>query len=205
MIHVDIKPEPSNFDKLVRIPGQAFIHDCPKPTRNQWEKKKFWKNISKELHTSYNGVCSYSCHWIAYDTGWKTVEHFLPKDLYPKFAYEWSNYRLVCGILNSRKGTRNILDPFLVQDGWFIIKFPSLLVVPAPDLNINLYNQIEETCRILGLNDEDTCMKTRSKYIEDYCKNRVNFEHLCQEAPFLAAELARQNLIEGIKNIMIYV
>ena len=35
-----------------------------------------------------------------------------------------SNYRLVCGTLNSRKGTFEVLDPFMIEDGWFEIDFP---------------------------------------------------------------------------------
>lgn len=204
MIHIDVKPEPAKFNESVRGPGQEFIRQHPRPTDKQWSKNNYWKHVAKELHSAYEGICAYSCHWISYDTGWRTVEHFLPKSQYPEFAYDWNNYRLVCGVLNSRKGTRRILDPFLVENGWFIIRFPSLLVVPAPELDTNLQAKVKETCGILGLNDEDTCMKTRSKYVEDYCRGRINFDHLRQEAPFLATELERQGLVERIKEIMIY-
>ena len=66
---------------------------------------------------------------MAPDTGWKTVEHFKPKDLHPGLAYDWDNYRLVCGLLNSRKRVNEtILDPFEIEDGWFLLHFPSLQV-----------------------------------------------------------------------------
>ena len=130
MIHVDPQPEPPTFDQLVRQPGRKFLKSCPNPKGNQW--RAYWRKIARDLHTAYSGICAYSCHFIQYDTGWRTVEHFKPKDDYKSDAYEWGNYRLVCGVLNGRKGKGEVLDPFRVHNGWFIMDFPSLLVKPAP-------------------------------------------------------------------------
>ena len=47
-------------------------------------------------------------------------------------------------------------------------------------------------------------MSSRQQYIEDYCKAEITFDYLSRYAPFIASELQRQNLIEEIKNIMIY-
>jgi hypothetical protein len=204
MIHVDLKDEPEKFEARVRKCGRRFLARCPNPTSRQWRDHAYWTEVGKELHSVYGGICAYSCHWIAYDTGWRTVEHYLPKDINPDLAYEWNNYRLVCGVLNGRKGTRQVLDPFLVQNGWFIIDFPSLLVLPSRELGNELYEQVVRTCEILGLNDEDTCMKSRAKYVEDYCKYKITFDHLACEAPFIAQELERQGLVETIREIMIY-
>jgi len=119
-------------------------------------------------------------------------------------AYEWLNYRLVCGVLNRKKGIMAIADPFEIENGWFTIDFPSLLVRPSQQLDDALHREVLQTIDILGLNNEDTCMKTRSKYIEDYCKERVDYSHLQNEAPFLANELHRQSLLQNIREIMIY-
>lgn len=204
MIHVDLRPEPDHFDIAVRKPGNVFLAKTPQPTSTEWKQHAYWTKISQALHDSYTGICAYTCHWIAYDTGGLTVEHFLPKSKHPRKAYEWDNYRLVCSRLNGRRGTsEKILDPFSIQNGWFTLEFPSLLVKPGIGLAADLIEQIYETCRILKLNDESTCKRSRMKYVANYCAGRIDFQHLESEAPFIAQELARQNLKEKIKEMWI--
>jgi hypothetical protein len=204
MIRVALQPEPIHFNDRVRQRGLRFLARTPHPTQKQWGSHNYWTEVGTELYSSYNGICAYSCHWIAPDTGWKTTEHFLPKSRHPALAYEWSNYRLVAGVLNGRKSDHDVLDPFVIEKDWFIMKFPALLVAPNSILNVDLRNQIRNTIDILGLNDEDTCMKSRSKYIENYCKGDISYQYLKQEAPFLAHELERQGLVERIKAMMFY-
>lgn len=125
MIHVDENAEPPEFNDRVRRKGRRFLRDYPRPTSKQWRSHSYWREVGPQLHDQYDGICAYSCHWIPYDTGADTVEHFRPKDIYPKQAYEWRNYRLVCATLNGRKGVHeDVLDPFEIQDGWFVIDFP---------------------------------------------------------------------------------
>lgn len=204
MIHVNLQPEPFHFDARVRRRGLRFLARNPNPSQKQWHNHNYWTEVGFDLHSAYGGICAYSCHWIAFDTGWKTTEHFLPKSNYPEFAYEWDNYRLVAGVLNGRKSDNEVLDPFQIENGWFVIKFPSLLVVPSPHLDRALRERVRDTIDILGLNDEDTCMKSRAKYIEDYCKQHISFHYLRREAPFIGRELERQSLVEHIREMMIY-
>jgi hypothetical protein len=136
------------------------------------------------------------------DTGSNTVEHFLPKDKYPKQAYEWDNYRLVSGMLNGRKRTReDVLDPFQVQNGWFVIDFPSLLVKPAPELAPGIAQSVQITVEILGLNDAGTCLQGREAYVRAYCSGEIDFPYLTKKAPFIALELQRQGLVQSIKSM----
>jgi hypothetical protein len=129
VIHVEMQPEPAEFEELVRQPGKAFLASCPSPTREEWATHSYWRHILKELRRRYGCICAYSCHWVAPDTGGRTVEHFIPKHEDPTCAYDWDNYRFVCQLLNARKRTStDTLDPFKVEDGWFVIDFPSLLV-----------------------------------------------------------------------------
>lgn len=205
MMHVDIQPEPANFEELVHEPGRRFLLRNPNPAAKHWKIHSYWRRVLCDLHNSYRGICAYSCHWIPYDTGAKTVEHFLPKDTHPDRAYEWSNYRLVCATLNGRKGTsEEILDPFQIDNGWFIIEFPSLLVKPAPGLNEEIVRRIKLTIDRLGLNEESTCLKSREKYIRDYCQGKITFDHIQDEAPFIALELERQGFVTSIKVMMDY-
>jgi hypothetical protein len=196
MIRVNQRPEPAHFDDRVRRRGRLFLRTHRRPTAKQWRDHSYWREIGSQLHDEYSGICAYSCHWIPYDTGADTVEHFRPKDSYPREAYEWGNYRLVCATLNGRKGTHeDVLDPFLVQDGWFVIDFPSMLVSPNPHLDPTIKQLILATINRLGLNDEGTCLKSRVKWLRDYCSpSGIPFDFLRRHAPFIAAELERQGL-----------
>jgi hypothetical protein len=130
------------------------------------------------------------------------VEHFRPKDVYPAEAYEWNNYRLVCATLNGRKGVHeDVLDPFLIQNGWFIMDFPSMLVTPSGDLSLADRQRVQVTIDRLGLNDEGTCLKSRVKWLRDYCTNDISFDYLRNNAPFIVAELERQNLAATIREV----
>jgi hypothetical protein len=203
MIHVQLQPEPASFDAEVRIPGRRFIERRANPTAKEWKARAYWTRVLEELHNVYQGICAYSCHWIPYDTGHDTVEHFKPKQVFPREAYEWSNYRLVCGTLNGRKGTdQGILDPFCVQDGWFVLDFPSLLVKPNRTLPNAETQSVLHTIGRLGLNDEGTCLKARLRYVKCYCLREVSFRYLENEAPFIAREIRRQGLVRSLKALM---
>ena len=208
MIRVVRKQKPPDFEKMVRAPGLAFLAVCPNPTQKEWNAHSYWRKILPNLHRAYRGICGYSCHWIPFDTGADTVEHFKPKARFPHDAYEWHNYRLVCQLLNSRKGNReDILDPFRVKDEWFIIEFPTLLVKPASGLSKALTQKIKTTRDVLGLNDDATCMATRQQYVTDYCLEEINFAHLEKRAPFLAVQMKNQgydNLTQIRKVMKIY-
>ncbi|MET0405047.1 MAG: hypothetical protein ABW123_21705, partial [Cystobacter sp.] len=145
MIPVTPQPEPVSFDTQVRQPGMAFLAKVPRPSKADWKGHEHWRDASKEMHTAYSGICAYSCHWIPHDTGWKTIEHFLPKANYPALAYEWSNFRLVCGVLNGRKSNRTVLDPFAFKSPCFILDFPSLYMKPAVSLSAAEQKQAWET------------------------------------------------------------
>ena len=168
----------------------------------QWSTHSYWREVGPELHDAYAGICAYSCHWIPYDTGADTVEHFLPKDTYPTEAYEWNNYRLVCATLNGRKGAfEDVLDPFAIQTGWFTIDFPSLLVKPNADLEPGLQDSVDATILRLGLNDEGTCLRSRVAWLTEYCANNISLDHLRRRAPFIFTELQRQGLTVTIRDI----
>ncbi len=100
------------------------------------------------------------------------------------------------------------MDPFLIQDGTFAIDFPSLLVIPGSLCNSDgvLRRMVIETIKILGLNDETTCIANRWRYVSLYCEYQISFQALVEEAPFLALELSRQELEDIIKlrDIMTY-
>jgi hypothetical protein len=205
VIHVARRPEPSDFDERVRKPGHKFLKSCPNPTQRQWNSHSYWRRMLHALYTEYKGICAYSCHWIPYDTGADTIEHFKPKSKYPLEGYEWQNYRLVCQLLNSRKGNdEDIIDPFLIRNGWFIIDFPALLVKPAHGLKKALHERVKKTCDVLGLNDDATCMMMRQEFVTEYCLNNINYAHIEKRAPFLALQMKEQGYddLPAIQKVM---
>jgi hypothetical protein len=204
VIHIERAIEPQEFDERVRLRGVRFLRNAPHPTAKQWRSHRYWIEVLSELHDSYGGICAYSCHWIPYDTGADTVEHFRPKDTYPRDAYEWNNYRLVCATLNGRKGTNeDVLDPFIIENGWFVIDFPSMLVKPRADLTTADRHRVQMSIDRLGLNDEGTCLKSRVQWMRDYCDNQIAFDYLRRNAPFIVAELERQGLVARIREVFI--
>lgn len=192
MIPVKKQPEPRDFYQKVQKKGEKILAQNPHPRGKQL--KPYWRDIVPELYHAYSGICAYTCHWISEDTGSKTVEHFKPKDFYPELAYSWDNYRLVCGTLNGRKGNKeDVLDPFTLQDGWFVLHFPSLQVKPGDNLTRAEAESVMKTIKRLKLNDE-TCIRGRTSWLKPYILGKYGIDHLEEKAPFLACELKRQNI-----------
>ncbi len=203
MIRVVPQSPPDDFETLVRQPGQEFLSQIPNPTSKQLSNRPYWRRVGGALHAAYGGICAYSCHWIPYDTGAETVEHFKPKTKYPQRAYEWANYRLVCSTLNGRKGDHeDVLDPFKIQDSWFVLEFPSLLVKPGPDLDAEIRAKVIATRKRLKLNDDESCVKARMRYVRDYCQGRITFDFLRDDAPFIARQIEQQGLVDSLPEIM---
>jgi uncharacterized protein (TIGR02646 family) len=203
MIPVSCKPEPPHFNKLVRVPGNNFLRTTQRPTKKQWKRNDYWSLISDNLYKAYNGICAYVSIWIPKVTGSRSVEHFVPKSVRPDLAYEWSNYRLVCSLMNGRKDNhQDVLDPFTLAPNWFILDFPSLIVKSNHDLNPTDEQRVNATINRLKLND-DECIEARSHWLKEYCRNR-DLQFLQNYAPFIAYELVRQGITDSIDRLMSY-
>lgn len=202
MIPVKKQPKPDHFFERVEKPGKKFLAENPNPIGKDWKHHEYWTKIERELYDTYSGICAYSCTWISRVTGGKTVEHFKPKKLYPQEAYSWDNYRLVCLILNGRKSDfEDVLDPFTLQDGWFVLDFPSLMIFPGDHLSVEEAKQVNQTVKRLKLNEDEDCTKDREKWLRDYVTDQISFSHLEKHAPFIASELNRQGIIERTHSV----
>jgi hypothetical protein len=142
-----MQPEASHFyEKVQRKGDECRLHN---PDAKGNDLKPYGRKIIPDLHSAYHGRCAYTCHWIPNDTGSITVEHFKAKEVYPQYAYCWDNYRLVCGRLNGRKGIyEDTLDPFILQDGWIVMHFPSLRLKPGGHLTEVEANQVKTTVEV---------------------------------------------------------
>ena len=201
MIPVQEQPESPDFSKMVREPGAAFIRQLSYPLN--WKNRKYWLKALPDLHVVYHGICAYSAHWIPCITSVATVDHFIPKSIAPQLAYEWKNFRLCSPKFNSRKGEyQDVLDPFRLQPDWFILDFPSHFIKPNPNLSGSQKNQVLSTIKRLKLNDDYTCVQERLRWTLDFSEKHIDFKYLERNAPFIAYELQRQNLLETIASVM---
>jgi hypothetical protein len=210
MIPITPQPEPSDFNERVKSKGEAYLTQKP-PTdtplgKKYWKGKEYWIDSLNDLWSAYGGICAYSCHWIACDTGVATVDHFIPKSINPSLAYDWTNFRLASLKLNSRKRDhQDVLDPFTLTQGWFVMDFPSMIIMPHPDLTPEQKIQVRKTIDRLKLNHDDSCTRARSHWLRNYCSGHLTFEYLEEYAPFIAYELRRQDLVETICNMPLQV
>jgi hypothetical protein len=197
MIFVQEQPEPADFGIKVRSPGQAFLVTVPSPSNKQFKAERHWRHCLQDLYAAYDGVCAYSAHWIP-PKG--TVDHYLPKSSVPRQAYEWSNFRLCLDKINNYKDDKSdVMDPFRIQNGWFVIDFATLFIRAEDTLADYLKIAVDATIARLKLNDDNDLVQERFNWVERYSNDEFPFEHLLRRYPFIALELERQNLKERIK------
>ncbi|MDR0610824.1 MAG: hypothetical protein LBG58_11990 [Planctomycetaceae bacterium] len=201
MIPVTLKPEPNNFDVEVRRIGLLFLQCCPNPHGRDWQGKDYWRKITPVFYDSYQGLCAYTGMWFARSNRIGehcSIDHFRPKSIYPHLAYEWNNYRLTTQRINGYKDNDdNIVDPFLVQNGWIVLDFPSCLVKAGHNISDPKMNQqIEHTINHLKLNDDNDLVDSRADIVKLYLQGCITFCDMEQKYPFIAYELKRQNLTD---------
>jgi hypothetical protein len=191
VIPVAPRPEPPNFAADVRAPGQAFLRGVPSPNALQFKKNNYWKAALPPLVVAYRGICAYSALWAPTQC---TVDHYLPKSTHPHLAYEWTNYRLALDKINNNKGdSPDVLDPFNIQPGWFILDLATLWVAAEPSLPAPVSTAVLTTIGILKLND-DPWVQIRFEVLRSYLDREVTLAFLEKKYPFIAAEVQRQNI-----------
>ena len=194
---------------LVRQPGSQFLNDTPHPVSREWNGHNYWRDIHDDLLSSYQYVCSYSGSWtkarIPGDSAIcdSSVDHFKPKSKYPYLAYEWTNYRLARARLNNYKGTHeDVLDPFQLPNGWFIIDFLSFLIIPNQALSRRNRTKTQRTIDRLRLNDDDDYVGERIAVIRSYCRGEASPDLLSRRWPFIAREMIVQDFDSSFLPIM---
>ncbi|MCB9765813.1 MAG: hypothetical protein H6739_38920 [Alphaproteobacteria bacterium] len=221
MIPVTLQPEPADFDGEVRQPGLSAMQEqigqpptlkrrgpnIPQLVEPKTKKpitriedipsdalKPYWRDCLGQLHTAYGGICAYVCTYIPLDTGSRTVEHFVPKSADRLQAYEWSNYRLACGLVNAKKGViPDCIDPFEVMDDWFVMDLVGGQIKANPDLKDEaLKRRIQDTIKKLGLSEYDDFCVARRTWIREYLNEHITLDYLQRRAPFVAREMERQ-------------
>jgi len=200
LIPVQYQPEPLSFDARVRVRGKKFLAEYA----NSEPLSQYWRRALPDLWTAYGGVCAYSCHWIPLDVGSASVDHFIPKSKVRSLAYEWDNFRLAAAKLNAIKGNyTDILDPFKIEKGWFALVFPGMLVIPGPSVTEEQQAPIQRSIDRLKLNKDEVLVNSRLNWVLSYCEQQFSFEFLGRRAPFIAAEIERQNLKDTLAHMFL--
>ncbi|MEY2632235.1 MAG: hypothetical protein RIR00_889 [Pseudomonadota bacterium] len=198
MIPVAPQPAPADFDQKVGRPGLSWLAEqgiTRGPVASGLKWKTLWKTCLPQLQSAYAQICAYSAILIDPVTGSASVEHFLPKKHYPQQAYTWSNYRLVCGRMNGRKGEhQDVLDPFGLKPASFLIDFSSGSLHPNPKLAETEQRAVLTTIARLQLNDGD-CRALRCASFDAWRKGEISFTFLRKHSPFVASEIQRQGLL----------
>ena len=209
MIPVTPAAEPDQFDTLVRQLGAKFLSKTPAPVSRDWSKHNYWSDIHGDLLSAYGYICSYSGCWTkARVPGDSTicdssVDHFKPKSKYPHLAYEWTNYRLARARINNSKGTHeDVLDPFELPNGWFILDFSSFLIRPNHALSQPDKTRVQTTIDRLRLNYDDSYVEERVAVIGSYCRGESSAHLLTQRWPFIAREMTVQDFDSNFLPIM---
>lgn len=200
MIFVREEAEPANFHTQVRAPGRAFLVTNRTPTSGEFKPHRYWKHTILDLHAAYRGICAYSARWIPPSVSRGTVDHYIPKSVDSDLAYEWSNYRLCTEKMNKNKDIElDVMDPFKIQNGWFVINFATYFIEPEDNLPDYIKTAVSETITRLKLNDDDILIQERANTVVLYSNDDVSFDFLLRRYPFIAYELERQGLREDIK------
>ena len=122
-----------------------------------------------------------------------TVDHMVPKSRNWRLVYEWRNYRLACLRMNRKKREyTDVLDPFCIDDDWFVMDIVECRVYPAPSLDASRKQSVAATITRLGLNDLDWCERRR-RHVEYYRQHRI-LEIVEELFPFVAKEIQRIGL-----------
>ncbi len=215
MIPVVQAKKPKTFDDNVRKPGLRAIAEmvgkpspyprtAGKPFKPIATREKdipvenfpaYWTAALDDLMSAYGEICAYSCFRIHPVTGARSADHFAAKSRHWRAAYQWSNYRLCCSRLNSRKNDiSTVLDPFKIRVGWFEMELLGFQIIPGSSItSADIEQQVQDTITTLGLND---FCRDREKDAERYWNNGYSLQVLREESPFVAYELWRQNRLK---------
>lgn len=208
MIYIEPQPEPENFNRTVRQKGLAYLNesniDLNKPLPPNTKVSPFWRECMLDLHSSYKGICAYMGVYFEAVLGGTSVDHFIAKSSNAGLTYEWSNYRLACTTMNSRKNKfDDVLDPFSdsLKLELFQLNLISGEIFPNPN-PVNLSEsetstvllKVRSTIDRLGLNDV-ICQKIRADWFDEYISENISSDYLARKSPFVWSEAYRQGLL----------
>lgn len=187
MIPVSKPRAPIGFKADVETKGKNWLaaNQSARPS----DYPAYWRTAKRRkyvilLREAFAGRCAYTAHLIDYGT----VDHFYSKENYRARTYLWSNYRFASSWINSAKKPihdGNVIDPYLVQAGWFEVILPSMqlqanfALIPVP-----LHSKVIYTLEHLPIRDDERVVTYRQECYELY-KANPQMDWLKREAPLV--------------------
>jgi hypothetical protein len=170
----------------VRQPGNAWLQQHPHANR----PRDFWSQFKPLLAEVFHNRCGYAAMYEPIGT----IDHYLSCKNHPELAYEWDNYRFASSWINSSKQDVDdqVLDPFLVEDGWFEILLPSLQLVMTDAIPDTELERATFTLERLHLRDSETIIRQRQSWYEMYQQGKLPLDGLEQVAPLIARAIRKQ-------------
>jgi len=199
VIPVVMKPEPPGFDAKVRQKGLLWLKSKKIPLHQKLpprtEIKPYWRACLPDLHRSYEGICAYLSIFMEPALGAASTDHFVAKSQAAGQAYEWSNYRLACMQMNTRKRVYDsVLDPIGLAQFTFRIVFLTGEIYPNPALVGADFKAAQDTIEVLGL-DDPVCRAMRATHYLYYSSGDISARLLKKQSPFVYLEIERQGLL----------
>ncbi len=195
-------PEPAAFDRNCRQKGLTWLKNHP---QSDVRPKDFWSPFRDDLRNGFANRCGYFAMYLPEGH----VDHFVSwakaKAVNPNLAYEWDNFRFLSPSLNSKKGTLDdqLLDPFGVQDEWFEVELPSLVLRVTEAIPASLRTKAQFTLDRLDLEQGRKAVSLRREWYESYRSGRLSLPGLADYAPLVAkaVEKWQQNNLGPLPDI----
>jgi hypothetical protein len=186
MIPVARVAAPAGYDR-VKTEGDGWLRRHQRTKR----PKDLWSPFLAHLADGFSHLCGYAA---MLDPTGGTVDHYLSWVNHRHLAYEWSNFRFASYILNSSKKTADeaVLDPYLVQPGWFEIILPSLQLRMTDKVPVAQRAAAEFTLKRLKLENGEKIVRWRQQYYERYRAGQLTLEGLREIAPLIADAVERE-------------
>lgn len=182
--------EPAAFDAECRQLGAVWLASNPNPSGRP---RDYWSPFREDLREGFGRRCGYFAMYLPTGTG--HVDHFISWDNCKStnradLAYEWSNFRFIAPAINSKKGTKDdrLLDPFEVQDGWFEVDIPSLVLRMTDAIPPALRDKAMFTLDRKGLDLQHgrAAIRMRREWYEMHRSGELTIEGLRRNAPLVA-------------------
>lgn len=188
MIPFRLKDEPPTFDTECRQAGKKWISENLVYDR----PKDLWSPFERDLRLAFDSMCG----WCAMFIMKGQVDHFVPvatlkKTGQDELAYDWKNFRYIEGWINQKKLNAAVLDPFVVEAGWFEIILPSLQLEPTDKIPPAYKDLAVFTLKRLGLRDHEVVLQYRERWFNEYRNNGLTLASLRSFAPLIADAVER--------------
>ena len=195
MIRFTLSKEPPEFEVRCRKRGRKWLQDNPGYDGRPYD---YWSEFEPPLRVAFRRLCAYCAMRVMK----ANVDHFIPISILKERkedqrAYEWDNLRYGEGILNQKKGTCIILDPFEVQNDWFQVLLPSMQLVLTDKVPSRLRKLADFTLTRVGLGHSEVVVRYRQEWFEMYREGKLTLEGLREVAPQIARAV-ETDLAKGV-------